>query len=161
MDELDLIREFRADLPGPSAAATATALRAWEQPAHRPSRRRGPRLTPRIAIAGAVAVAAIGAALILPADDDRGIGPGEARAAQTLRLAAGAQNGGLERPLRRGEFWYVKRRTAYTFEAGDAYAFIQPQLREDWLAADGTRRWRTAPVGAPQFRAGEGPGVHP
>jgi len=151
MNELELIKEFRADLPGPSAAATAHARRAWEQPGQEPRRSRGPRLTPRIAIAGAVAAAAICAALMLPADKDGDIGAGQAQAAETLRLAAGAQHGGLDRPLRPGEFWYVKRRTAYATSAGDDYTFIQPQVREDWVAADGTRRWRTAPVGPPRF----------
>ena len=37
MNELDLIRSFRADVPGPSAAATARAERAW-RPAPRRAR---------------------------------------------------------------------------------------------------------------------------
>jgi hypothetical protein len=49
----------------------------------------------------------------------------------------------------------VKRHTAYSFEAGDDYSFIEPQQREDWVAADGTRRWRTVGIGPPRFPSDE------
>ena len=66
MDELDLIRSFRADVPGPSAAATAHADRAWRRTTPRRSARWAPRIT---AAAAAVAVVAA-AALIVPSGDD-------------------------------------------------------------------------------------------
>jgi hypothetical protein len=152
MNELDLIRSFRADVPGPSAAATARARRGCERPSWQ---RRPPRWAPRAAIVAAVVAVAAVAALSLPSDDDGRLGPAEARAAQTLRLAAAAETGGLPRPLRPGEFWYVKRRTAYTFSAGDAYSFIQPLVREDWVGVDGARRWRTVPAGSLRFPSEE------
>ena len=143
MDELDLIRSFRADLPGPSAAATARAERAW-----RPTRRRrSPRWAPRLA-AGAAAVAAIAAAaLIVPS----GGGPTRRQApgGQTLRHAA-AEVRGLPRALEPGEFWYVRSRTRWTTGLegeGGAYTAMGLEVREEWTAADGRRRWTTRQVG--------------
>lgn len=42
MNELDLIRSFRADVPGPSAAATAAADEAWRRTTRRSVARWGP-----------------------------------------------------------------------------------------------------------------------
>jgi hypothetical protein len=153
MNELELIHSFRADTPAPTAAATARARRAWEPRSRR--RRQLPRWAPRTVIAVAVVGVAAVAALTLVSDDGSRFGPADARAAETLRLAAAAEQGGLPRPLRPGEFWYVKRHTAYTFGAGDDYSFIQPQVREDWVGADGTRRWRTKPAGPLRFPSEE------
>jgi hypothetical protein len=89
MNELDLIRSFRADVPGPSAVATAHADQAWR----RTTRRRISRWAPRMA-AGTAAVAAVAAAaLILPSGDDSRLGAQSAGAAQTLRHAAAEVRG--------------------------------------------------------------------
>ena len=109
MDDLDLIRSFRADVPGPDAAATARAERAW-----RPApRSRGPRWVPRAAVGIAAAAAVAAAALIIPSARDGRLGAESARAAATLRHAA-AEARGLPRALRAGEYWYVRSRTVWT-----------------------------------------------
>jgi hypothetical protein len=149
MNELDLIRSFRADVPGPSAAATAHADRAWR----RATRRRGSRWAPRLA-AGAVAVAAVAAAaLIVPSGDDGRLGAESARAAQTLRHAA-AQARGLPRPLEPGEYWYARSTTMWTTAVEGrtgAYTAIGLEVREEWTAADGSRRWTTRQAGPLRF----------
>ncbi|HMJ95712.1 MAG TPA: CU044_5270 family protein, partial [Thermoleophilaceae bacterium] len=130
MDELDLIRSFRADTAPPSALATARAERAWRRPEPR-----RPRWTGRVAIAACVAAAATAAALVIPGERDTRLGTPEASAAAaTLRLAAKSQQGGLARPLRPGEFFYVRTKTAWGID--------HPGVRESWAAIDGTRRWR-------------------
>jgi hypothetical protein len=149
MSELDLIRSFRADVPGPSAAATAHADRAWR----RTPRRRRSRWAPRLA-AGAAALAAVAAAaLIVPSGDDGRLGAESARAAQTLRHAA-AEVRGLPRPLAPGEYWYERRRTTWTTgvegETG-AYTVMGLEVREEWTAADGSRRWTTRQAGPLRF----------
>jgi hypothetical protein len=153
MNELELIRSFRADMPAPSAAATATAERAWRRAATRRGRR--PWLPGARALAGGAAlVAAVSAAaLILPSEEHSRLGTQPARAAQTLRHAAAAQVGGLSRPLRPGEYWYVRRRTewATVSESAGGWAVYRPQVREDWIGLDGARRWRTHPVGPLHF----------
>ena len=146
MDELDLIRSFRADLPAPSAGAVGRAERAWRR--GRPRRR----WAPRLAGASGLAAAAIAAAVALPGGDDGRLGPAKATAAETLRRAAEAQTFGLPRPLRPGEFWYFRMRTD-TIVGGDesGYTAVQPQVREEWVSADGTRRARIVPAGPVRF----------
>jgi len=134
MNELDLIRSFRTDVPPPSGAATARAERAWRRGAEP----RRPRWAPRVAIAGAVAAAAVAAVLVLPGEQGGRLGPADARAAETLRRAATVEAGALARPLGPGEYWYIRRETTWSGT---------PQVREDWVGSDGSRRWRTRPGG--------------
>jgi hypothetical protein len=148
MNELDLIRSFRADVPPPSTAAVTGAGRAWRR--ERQPRRTG--WTPRLAIAAAIAAAAIAAVVLLPRGDDGRLGAANAAAAQTLRRAAEVQSFGLPRPLRDGEFWYFRMRSD-TLIGGDEsrYTAIEPQVREEWVAADGTRRTVIRSAGPVRF----------
>jgi hypothetical protein len=146
MNELDLISAFRADVAGPSAAATTRAERAWRRP---PRTRWAPR-----AAAGLVAAAAIAiAALVVASGQDGRLGAASAEAAATLRHAA-AHVRGLPRELRPGEYWYVRSRTLWTTSVEgrtSAYTAMGLQIREEWTAADGARRWTTRPVGPLRF----------
>jgi hypothetical protein len=153
MNELDLIRTFRADMPAPNADETARADRAWR-------RARSPRwqLAPvpyvsRLAAAGALAAAAVAAAVVLPGGDESRLAPAKAAAAETLTRAAAVQEGELSRPLRAGEFWYVRTQSATTIGGDEhgGYTAIQPELREEWVARDGTRRWVVRPTGPLRF----------
>jgi hypothetical protein len=148
MDELDLIRSFRADTAPPTALATARAERAWRRP-----QPRRPRWGARAAIAACLAAAATAAALVIPGERESRLGTPEASAAQTLRLAAESQNGGLARPLRPGEFFYVRTKTAWSIggDSGGGYTVIGPGVRESWVAVDGERRFRTRPDGPVRF----------
>jgi hypothetical protein len=148
MDELELIRSFRANRAPPSELARARAERAWRRPAAR-----RPSWAPRLAVAASLAAAATAIALVAPGEEPGRLGATEASAAETLRLAAKSQTGGLDGPLRSGEFFYVRTKTAWGM-GGDVeggYTVIQPGIRESWLAIDGTRRWRTRPVGPMHF----------
>ena len=142
MNELDLIRSFRTDVPPPSGAATARAERAWRR-APQPRR---PRWAPRAAIGGAVAAAAVAALLVLPGSDGGRLGPADARAAETLRRAAAVEAGAPARPLRPGEYWYIRRKTAWQV-GGEVPGRVVHEVREDWVGVDGSRRWRTRRVG--------------
>jgi hypothetical protein len=145
MNEIELLRSFR-DTPAVGAEEVARAAR---RVLHPQSRRRSV-LVPVVGLALAIAaIAAVG--LSLQGGDDNSLGTIDAQAAETLRQAASSPLSGPSRPLRPGEYWYVQRRTRWFFEAGDRYRFIQPQIREDWVGADGSRRWRTAPQGPPIF----------
>ena len=145
MDELDLIRSFRAGVPGPSVAATAQANHAWRGA----KRRRPGRWVPHLA-----AVTAAAAALaLLVATDGRGLGASSAQAAETLRQAAIAVRG-LTRGLEPGEYWYTRSRTAWTTGVegkGGAYTVLGLEVREEWTAADGMRRWTTRQAGPIRF----------
>jgi hypothetical protein len=141
MDELDLIRSFRSHVPSPTEAARERADAAWRS---RRSRFRWapPRVRARAVPVVAPLVLAVATALALVGLGRHGAtGPADARAAETLRRAAAADDTGLPRPLRAGEFWYVRTRSASIVGGDeDRYTVIQPQVREDWVAADGTRR---------------------
>src|SRR3954469_5906622 len=147
MDELELIRSFRADMPVPSAGAVGRAGRAWRRP--EPPRR----WAPRIAVAAGLAAAAIAAVVALPGGDDGRLGAANAKAAETLRRAASTQHEVLPRPLRPGEFWYLRTRTASIIggDEGGGYTAIQPQMREEWVAADGSRHTIVRPAGQLRF----------
>jgi len=92
-------------------------------------------------------------AVLLPSDGSR-LGAQSARAAETLRHAAVAVRG-LPRALAPGGYWYVRSRTAWTSgvegkEVG-AYTVTGLEIREEWTATDGSRRWTTRQVGALRF----------
>ena len=143
MDELDLIRSFRANTAPPTALATARAERAWRRPERREPRR--PRLGGRVAIAACLAAAATVAALVIPGERESRLGAPEARAAETLRRAAESQKGGLTRPLQPGEFFYTRAMTTWNGRPAD---------RESWVAIDGTRRWLDERQPEADFRVG-------
>ncbi len=147
MDELDLIRSFRTEVPPAGAAATRRAEQAWR----REPRRRG-RAALRPVLAGGLAAAAAVVTLVTLSGDDGGVGPADASAAQTLRRAAAAQGGELPRPLRAGEFWYVRTRSASIIGGDESgYTAVQPQVREEWVARDGARRTLVRPAGSLRF----------
>jgi hypothetical protein len=149
MNELDLIRSFRADVPEPTPAATGRARRAWRPP---PRRTRRP-LPRAVALAAALAAVGTAVALVLPADDGGRLGSPSASAAQVLKRAAAAQTAPA-RPLRRGEYWYVRTRASWltTTEAdGKPIGYNAPELREDWIAIDGYRGFRSRSAGPMRF----------
>jgi hypothetical protein len=140
MDELDLIRSFRASTAPPTALATARAERAWRRPEPR-----RPRWGGRAAIAACVAAAATAAALVIPGERETRVGAPDASAAETLRRAAESQKGDLTRPLRPGEFFYSRSQSTWN---------DQPAGRESWVAIDGTRRWVDERQPGADFRVG-------
>jgi hypothetical protein len=140
MDDLDLIRSFRASTAPPTALATARAERAWRRPEPR-----RPRWGGRLAIAACLAAAATAAALVIPGERESRVGAPDASAAETLRRAAESQKGDLTRPLRPGEFFYSRSKSRWNG---------QPAGRESWVAIDGTRRWLDERQPGADFRVG-------
>ena len=138
MDELDLIRSFRAHTAPPSAAARARARRAW---APRERRRWSGAPIRRLALgAGALAVAVTVGLALLGGDDGR-LSAGDARAAETLRSAASqAEAHGLRAP-RPGEHVYLRSLQAQRRSAG-GYSWFERSTRESWMGADGALRTR-------------------
>ena len=148
MNELDLIRGFRAEVPDPSPAAAGRARRAW-----RPRPRRGRGQLPRAAaLAAALAAVGTAVALVLPAEDGGRLGSPAASAAQILKRAAAAQ-AAPGRPLRPGEFWYTRIHTQWlgSTDIGGGMSYIAPTVREDWIAIDGYRGFRSRSAGPPRF----------
>lgn len=103
-------------------------------------------------MAAALAAVATAIAQIMPTQDGGRLGSPEASAAQTLERAAAAQ-GVPGRPLRAGEYWYVRTRAEWltSTDLGGGVSFVEPTLREDWIAIDGYRGFRTRNTGKPQF----------
>jgi hypothetical protein len=91
-------------------------------------------------------------ALVLPADDGGRLGSAPASAAQILKRAAAAQTA-PPRPLRPGEFWYVRTRARWmtSTNIGGGMSYIAPTVREDWIAIDGYRGFRSRGDGKPIF----------
>jgi hypothetical protein len=145
MNELDLIREFRADVPEPSPAAAGRARQAW-RPRHGRNRRPLPRA---IALAGALAGLGIAVALLLPAQEGGRLGSPPASAAEILKRAASQV--APARPLRPGELWYTRMRTRWRSSAGPGIRFVVPAVREDWIGTGGYRAFRTRNTGRARF----------
>jgi hypothetical protein len=91
-------------------------------------------------------------ALVVPADDGGRLGSPPASAAEVLKRAAAAQ-AAPARPLRPGEFWYVRSRTQWlsSTNIGGGMSYVAPTIREDWIAIDGYRGFRSRPAGPPRF----------
>jgi hypothetical protein len=90
---------------------------------------------------------------VLPAEDGGRIGSPDASAAQLLERAAAAQTAPA-RPLRPGEFWYVRTRASWltTTEVDRRpIGFNAPELREDWIGIDGYRGYRSRSAGPVRF----------
>ena len=153
MDELDLIRAFRNDVPAPSPAARERALRELRGASGK--RGRGPRARVVLPIAGAAAAAASAAVLLLGPTGD-GLTP-EANAAERLRqVAAVAESAPDPRAIGPGQFWYQRSLEAHlTTSAADdgraPFSLIQPHVREQWIGRDGGGRVRTRDRGEPRF----------
>ena len=140
MDELDLIRSFRAHTAPPTSAARARARRAWSP---RESRRGSRPLIRRLALgASGLAVATALGFTLLGGGEGR-LSVSDARAAETLRSAAAeAEAHGLPAP-RPGEYVYFRSRQAQRRSAG-GYAWFERSIRESWIGADGALRTRVS-----------------
>lgn len=145
MNELDLIRAFRASPGPPSQEARQRARRAWKQPPSRP-----PTIVRNsIAVALCVTIGAV-AFVSLDGGGERA-GTPVSEAAEILSRAA-ARLDGLSRPLRPGEYWYTK--TLARQQAGGATpdpAVGETTIREEWTAADGSGRFSVRSPGESRF----------
>ena len=151
MNDLELVRRFRDEVPEPDARVRRAAFSAMLE-AERSTRRR-PRTAPparrRWAPVAAVASAAVILAVALPVllpSGHRGSAPA-ASATQVLlraaRIAARQQQGSSPGP---GQYVYTKSENAYMNDWADAgpdhqgFSVLMPQVREIWIGTDGSGR---------------------
>jgi len=158
MNEIDLLRELRADLPGPRAESRASARGALvariEQSQRGPEKAAVPawrrsRLRLVAVLAGVAALLVALPTLILGGD-----GKVQPALGQVLRAAATtAATQPAEPPPGPGQYFYTRSREAYlttSVEATRAWSVLVPRIRQTWIAANGTGRAR-AVAAKPEF----------
>jgi hypothetical protein len=142
MNELELIREFRSEVPYPDAVTTARAKAAVLPPPRRRTRRRWP-----FALA-ATAAAAVAAFVIVLLQSGS---PDSAAAAVLERTARTAAGQPATAPPRPGQFVYTKSRSlneTTSVTHGQAINTVADQTREAWIGPDGSGRLRETSVGS-------------
>lgn len=182
MDEIELLREFRAGLPGPrpasreAARAALMARCAGEEAApgrprgRRPGRPPGRRPRRRLRIAAAT-LAFLALAVGLPILLLGGKTEVEPAAAAVLRQAARVARSQPEEPQPgSGQYAYTRSRNAYITtvvglapgqdepggngrEPAPSWSVLVPHEREIWIAPDGSGRLREV-TGRPRFLSG-------
>ncbi len=158
MNEIDLLRELRAGLPGSRAesrAAARGALVARIEQSQRPPARaavpawRRPRLRLVAALAAVAALLVAVPTLILGGD-----GKVQPALGQVLRTAAAvAATQPSEPPPGPGQYYYTRSREAYlttSVEATRAWSVLVSRIRQTWIAANGAGRAR-AVAAKPEF----------
>jgi hypothetical protein len=158
MNEIDLLRELRAELPGPRAESRAAARGALvariEDSQRRPSRATVPAWR-RSRLRLVAVLAAVAALLVaLPTLILGGDGKVQPALGQVLRAAAAtAATQPAEPPPGPGQYFYTRSREAYlttSVEATRAWSVLVPRIRQTWIAANGAGRAR-AVAAKPEF----------
>lgn len=151
MNEIELLRELRADLPGPRAESRATARGALVAriehfqrhtvSAAAPSWRRS-----RVRLVAALAALAV-LLVALPVLLLGGKGQVQPAVGQVLRAAAAvAATQPAEPPPGPGQYLYTRSREAYLGVKGHS-SLLTPRIRQTWIAANGAGRTRVAGPG--------------
>ena len=167
MNEIDLVRGLRAELPGPrveSRASARGALLARIEQSQRPAR--GPRAAPawrRSRLRLALVLATVAATLVaLPTLILGGDGQVQPAIGQVLRQAAAvAATQPSEPPPGPGQYYYTRSREAYLSSVGfnprcathpcdrehpwevtREWNVLSPSVRQTWIAANGAGRAR-------------------
>jgi hypothetical protein len=158
MNEIDLLQELRADLPGPRAESRAAARGALvariEQPQRGPEKAAVPAWR-RSRLRLVAVLAAVAALLVaLPTLILGGDGKVQPALGQVLRAAAAtAATQPAEPPPGPGQYFYTRSREAYlttSVEATRAWSVLVPRIRQTWIAANGAGRAR-AVAAKPEF----------
>jgi hypothetical protein len=158
MNEIDLLRELRAELPGPRAESRASARGALV--ARIEESQRGPEKAAvpawrRSRLRLVAVLAAVAALLVaLPTLILGGDGKVQPALGQVLRAAAAtAATQPAEPPPGPGQYFYTRSREAYlttSVEATRAWSVLVPRIRQTWIAANGAGRAR-AVAAKPEF----------
>lgn len=174
MNEIDLLRELRAGLPGPRAESRTSArgaLIARIEESRRPSARAAVPVWRRSKLRLAAALAAAAALLVaLPTLIFDGGGKVQPALGQVLRTAAAvAATQPAEPRPGPGQYFYTRSREAYLssvgfnprcethpcdrehpWEATREWSALAPRIRQTWIAANGAGRARVVSV-KPEF----------
>jgi hypothetical protein len=143
MNELELIRKFRSDVPYPDMSTTAAA-RARVLGSGRPARRRA--RWPFALAATAAAAAAVLVVVLVQTGT-----PQSAAAAVLKRTARTAADQPGTAPPRPGQFVYTRTHSldeSTSVLHGHAFSVLVHQNRESWIGTDGSGRLREATSGA-------------
>jgi hypothetical protein len=140
MNDLELLQALRdldAAPPQPESRAAARRALLEQTPLDDSRSRRG-----WVLAAGGVAVAAAIALAVLTGINDGQVAPEPARAALEHAARAAETGTGFEVPD--GKFLYIRERDAYAGNSaaatGPSWGVIYPQIRESWVARDGSGR---------------------
>jgi hypothetical protein len=175
MNEIDLLRELRAELPGPKAESRASArgaLVARIEDSQRPPSRATVPAWRRSRLRLVAVLAAVAALLVaLPTLILGGDGKVQPALGEVLRAAAAtAATQPAEPPPGPGQYFYTRSREAYLttsvgpnprcathpcdpehpWEATRAWSVLVPRIRQTWIAANGAGRAR-AVAAKPEF----------
>lgn len=174
MNEIDLLRELRAELPGPRAESRASARGALLARIESSQRRPAPaaaRPWRRSRLRLVAALAAVAALLVaLPTLILGGDGQVQPAVGQVLRAAAAvAATQPVEPPPGPGQYFYTRSREAYLttvgfnprcathpcdrehpWEATREWSALAPRIRQTWIAANGAGRARVVST-KPEF----------
>jgi hypothetical protein len=159
MNDIELLRRFRSDVPPPDEDARSAAFSAMMGRDEVASRRRGQKRSGRRwKVAAAVAAAGLAIAVAIPVllpEGHRGAAS-PAAAAVLLRAAHVAAQQEGDSPPGPGQFVYTKTKNAYVNDWADAgpnkegFSVLMPQVREIWIGTDGSGRILET-NGTPQF----------
>ncbi len=146
MNEIELLKRFREEVPEPDHATGQAVRTALMARIEAPRDRVGPRQWPsrrRITLGLTAASAAVATiALLLPIVLPRGAT--SAAAAELRRFAAVAAQQPAPQPLGPGQYYYLKQegrdRIIVVSEDHGAYTALYPRVREYWVGADGSGR---------------------
>jgi hypothetical protein len=153
MDELDLLRAFRAELPPPAPTAQAAAR------ARLASTKRRPRPARRALLVTAAAVATAGATVALVSGLDEGhVAPAPATASEALRRVADVaeQRSGPGVP-RDDQFFYVASEGTEMVSSfptrypKDSFSYLYTKRREIWMSVDRSGLLSEEQVGPPRW----------
>ncbi len=174
MNEIDLLRGLRAELPGPRAERRASARGALVARIEHSQRRPAPAAAPawrRSRLRLVAALAAVAALLVaLPTLILGGGGEVQPAVGQVLRSAAAvAAAQPAEPPPRPGQYFYTRSREAHLtsvgfnprcatrpcdrehpWEATREWSALVPTIRQTWIAANGAGRARAVSA-KPEF----------
>ncbi len=160
-DELDLLRELRADLPpAPPTAHAAARARLESAPAPRRRARRPRRRAPRAALALGLAVATAAATVAIVSGLDEGhVRPVPATAAGRAleRLATIAEHRAGPGVPDDDQYYYVASEGTEMTNAfptrypADSYSYLYTKRREIWLSVDRQGLLRQEQVGPPRW----------
>jgi hypothetical protein len=145
MNDLELIRQFRDEVPEPDARARRAAFAAMFEAEHStqrqpraafPARRRWPAVA---AAMSAAVILALAVPVLLPSGH-RGSAPAASATQVLLRaaqVAARQEQGGSPGP---GQYVYTKSDNAYMNYWAEGFSVLMPQVREIWIGTDGSGR---------------------